>query len=59
LGASAARREDHTPTVLVGNDAKGQWTRAYGLANPSRLVKLIEDAIEGRLESTPKEADQQ
>jgi protein SCO1/2 len=49
LAASSARREDHTPTVLVGNDASGQWTRAYGLTAPARLVQLIKDAAEGRL----------
>ncbi|HEU4597469.1 MAG TPA: SCO family protein [Pyrinomonadaceae bacterium] len=49
LAASSARREDHSPTVLVGNDATGQWTRAYGLAKPSQLVQLINDAAAGKL----------
>lgn len=48
LAASAARREDHSPTVLIGNDATGQWTRAYGLAKPSQLVKIIEDVSAAR-----------
>jgi cytochrome oxidase Cu insertion factor (SCO1/SenC/PrrC family) len=43
LAASASRREDHTPMVLIGNDATGQWTRTYGLAKPSQLVKIIEE----------------
>jgi len=58
LAASAARREDHTPTVLVGNDAAGQWTRAYGLTAPSKLVKIIGDAAEGRLAESAKESKQ-
>jgi protein SCO1/2 len=58
LAASTARREDHTPTVLIGNDATGQWTRAYGLTTPSRIVKIIGDAAEGRLEPQPKESKQ-
>jgi len=41
LGASSARREDHTPTVLIGNDVKGTWTRTYGLAQVSQLVEII------------------
>ena len=45
LGASSARREDHSPTVLIGNDANGNWTRTYGLANTSTLVNLINDAV--------------
>lgn len=41
LGASSARREDHSPTVLIGNDTTGTWTRAYGLAQVSQLVQII------------------
>lgn len=56
LGAATASPADHTPTVLIGNDAKGQWTRTYGLARPAVLVKLIGDAVEGRLESSTDSA---
>jgi cytochrome oxidase Cu insertion factor (SCO1/SenC/PrrC family) len=48
LGASVARREDHTPTVLVGNDAKDIWTRTYGLARTSQMVGLIMNVMEGK-----------
>jgi cytochrome oxidase Cu insertion factor (SCO1/SenC/PrrC family)/DNA-binding beta-propeller fold protein YncE len=41
LGASSARREDHSPTILIGNDAHGVWTRTYGLSNVSQIVELI------------------
>ena len=44
LGASAANRNDHTPMVLVGNDATGRWTRTYGLSSPAVLVKVITEA---------------
>jgi len=47
LGASSARREDHSPTVLIGNDTNGNWTRTYGLAKSSQLVQIINDAIAG------------
>ena len=56
LGAATASPADHSPTVLIGNDAKGQWTRTYGLARPAVLVKLIGDAVEGRLESSTDSA---
>ena len=59
LAASTARREDHSPTVLIGNDARGQWTRTYGLAKPSQLVKLIGDAAEGRLAAPAAGADKE
>ena len=55
LGASADKREDHTPNVVVGNDAAGQWTRVYGLAASSKLVETINDAAEGRLGENVKE----
>jgi protein SCO1 len=44
LGASAADKNDHSPMVLVGNEAAGYWTRTYGLAPASALVKVITDA---------------
>ncbi|HEY0763587.1 MAG TPA: SCO family protein [Pyrinomonadaceae bacterium] len=59
LGASAARREDHTPSVIVGNDAKDVWTRTYGLAKSSQMVTLIENVMAGKLdESIAKESNQ-
>lgn len=44
LGAAVADKNDHTPMVLVGNDAAGFWTRTYGLAAPAAIVKVINDA---------------
>ena len=48
LGASSARREDHSPTVLIGNVAHGIWTRTYGLGKTSQLVQIINDAMAGK-----------
>jgi cytochrome oxidase Cu insertion factor (SCO1/SenC/PrrC family) len=42
LNASSARREDHTPIVLLGNDTTGSWTRTYGLTPPKRLISILE-----------------
>ena len=55
LGAASASPQDHSPTVLIGNDRHGQWTRTYGLAPPSQLVKIIDDAIEGHLKMNKQE----
>ncbi|HET6851279.1 MAG TPA: SCO family protein [Pyrinomonadaceae bacterium] len=52
LGASVSRREDHTPSVIIGNDLKGVWTRTYGLARISQMVGLIEKVIDGKLDDT-------
>lgn len=48
LGASASRREDHTPSIVVGNDAKDVWTRTYGLSKSTQIVSLIENVLAGR-----------
>ena len=55
LGASSARREDHSPTLLIGNDARGNWTRTYGLATASQLVQIINDVMAGKSAITPAE----
>jgi cytochrome oxidase Cu insertion factor (SCO1/SenC/PrrC family) len=50
LGASVGRREDHSPSVIVGNDSKDIWTRTYGLAKTSQMVGLILNVMEGKAE---------
>lgn len=42
LGAFTPNLNDHSPLVLLGNDARHQWTRASGLAAPARLAELID-----------------
>jgi cytochrome oxidase Cu insertion factor (SCO1/SenC/PrrC family) len=44
LGAAVADKTDHTPLILVGNDASGQWTRTYGLSPAATIVKVIDEA---------------
>lgn len=41
FGVAAANKNDHSPMILIGNEAAGYWTRAYGLSTPTSLVKLI------------------
>jgi hypothetical protein len=56
LGAANARPEDHTPSLLIGNDARGTWRRVYGLARPGQLVQLINDAADGKVTQITQEA---
>jgi cytochrome oxidase Cu insertion factor (SCO1/SenC/PrrC family) len=44
LGASVANKNDHTPMILIANDATGYWTRIYGLSPSATLVKAIAEA---------------
>jgi protein SCO1/2 len=46
LGAATASPQDHTPTVLIGNDARGEWTRTYGLAPAREILQLINNAAQ-------------
>jgi YVTN family beta-propeller protein len=52
LGAAVSKREDHTPAMIIGNDAKGVWTRTYGLAKTGQIVGLILDVMAGKVEET-------
>ena len=54
LAAATATPSDHSPTIIIGNDALGQWTRTYGLAKPSQIIQLIDQASNGSLESEAK-----
>jgi cytochrome oxidase Cu insertion factor (SCO1/SenC/PrrC family) len=45
LGAPVTDKNDHTPMIMIGNDAFDYWTRAYGLSSPTKLVDLIADAV--------------
>ncbi len=46
LGAAVENKNDHSPSVLVGNESADYWVRTYGLAPPTALVKLITDAAD-------------
>jgi protein SCO1 len=42
LGGYTAQKEDHTPTVLIGDAQRNKWTRVYGVARHARLKETIE-----------------
>lgn len=44
LGAYAGDKVNHTPMILIGNEAAGHWTRTYGLSPASSIVGLIKEA---------------
>ena len=47
LGFAFANKNDHSPMILIGNDAAGYWTRAYGLSSPTSLAQTISE-VAGR-----------
>ena len=52
LGTAVANKDDHTPMVLIGNESAGNWSRAYGLSPPTRLVDLIKAAASKSVATT-------
>ena len=53
LKVFTADKWDHAPTVLVGSENSTEWTRAYGLASPSKLAEIITQAIEQEAKKSP------
>ena len=52
FAVSMARKEDHTPLVIIGNDTTGKWTRKFGLAHPEVIAAAIRQTA-GLPEATP------
>ncbi len=52
FAVSMSRKEDHTPLVIIGNDATGKWTRKFGLAHPEVIAAAIRQTA-GLPEATP------
>ena len=44
LGVGVTNRNDHTSTILIGNDPANYWTRTYGLSSISVLVEVMTNA---------------
>ncbi len=43
LNAFNADKARHTPFLLLGNEATGEWRRVYGLTPPAELAKLLDE----------------
>ena len=49
LGQYVEARDDHTTIIIIGNEPKGLWKKAFGLAKPEELIKIVEDVIADRM----------
>lgn len=45
LGLLTDTKETHTAIVLIGNEPKGVWKKAFGLAKSDEIVKLVEEVV--------------
>jgi protein SCO1/2 len=48
LGQYVEKKDDHTTIVIMGNEPKGLWKKAHGLANVADLISMVEDVLNDR-----------
>jgi protein SCO1 len=48
LGQYVETKDDHTTIIIIGNEPKGLWKKAFGLAKADELMKIVEDVINDR-----------
>jgi len=49
LGQYVETKDDHTSIFIIGNEPKGLWKKAFGLAKPDELIRIVEDVINDRM----------
>jgi len=53
LGVYSVNYTDHPPTILVGDNGRGEWTRFYGFATPEQILGAVERLRTARQAKTP------
>ena len=48
LGQYVETKDGHTNILIIGNEPKGLWKKAFGLAKADELMKIVEDVINDR-----------
>ena len=48
LGQYVETKNDHTTILIIGNEPKGLWKKAFGLASSSELLHIVNDVINDR-----------
>lgn len=51
LGQSVKEREDHTNIFIIGNENTGLWKKAFGLAKPEELLKVVATVVNDKGEA--------
>jgi protein SCO1/2 len=45
LGQYVETKGDHSTVIIIGNEPKGLWKKALGLAKSEELMRIVEDVI--------------
>ena len=48
LGQYVETKDNHTSIFIIGNEPKGLWKKALGLAKAEELIRIMEDVIADR-----------
>jgi protein SCO1/2 len=48
LGQYVETKNDHTTVLIIGNEPKGLWKKAFGLAKSDELIRIVDDVINDR-----------
>lgn len=48
LGQYIEKKDDHSTIIIIGNEPKGLWKKAMGLAKPEELIKIVDDVLNNR-----------
>jgi protein SCO1/2 len=52
LGVYSADYANHAPVILVGDPARGEWTRFNGLSSPDTIAAKIDELLNARHEKS-------
>lgn len=45
LGQYVEKKDEHSTVIVIGNEPKGLWKKALGLAKPEELMKIVDDVL--------------
>jgi protein SCO1 len=48
LGQYVETKDNHTSIFIIGNEPKGLWKKAMGLAKAEELIRIVDDVINNR-----------
>ena len=48
LGQYVETKDDHMTVIIIGNEPKGLWKKAFGMAKADELMKIVDDVLNDR-----------
>ncbi len=48
LGQYVETKDNHMTIIIIGNEPKGLWKKAFGLAKADELMKIVDDVLNDR-----------